>query len=36
MGQRLVISVRHLGEDIARIYYHWSAFSVSAFALSAL
>ena len=30
MGQRLVVSVRHLGEDIARIYYHWSAFSVSA------
>ena len=30
MGQRLVISIRHLDQDIARIYYHWSAYTVSA------
>lgn len=30
MGQRLVITVRNKGEDIATIYYHWSAYTVSA------
>lgn len=30
MGQRLVISVRHLGENVACLYYHWSAYTISA------
>lgn len=30
MGQRLVITVRNNGEDLAKIYYHWSAYTVSA------
>ena len=30
MGQRLVITVNKNGEDIAKLYYHWSAYSVSA------
>ena len=30
MGQRLVITVRKNDSDIATIYYHWSADSVSA------
>lgn len=30
MGQRLVITVRSMGEDICKIYYHWSAYSVRA------
>ena len=30
MGQRLVITVNQYGEDIAKIYYHWSAYSISA------
>lgn len=30
MGQRLVVTVNQYGEDIAKIYYHWSAYSVSA------
>mgnify|MGYP004597477397 CR=1 FL=1 len=30
MGQRLVVQVQHLGENIACIYYHWSAYTVSA------
>lgn len=29
MGQRLVISVKHLGEDVCKIYYHWSAYTMS-------
>lgn len=32
MGQRLVITVMKNGEDIAKIYYHWSAYSISALA----
>lgn len=30
MGQRLVITLRSMGEDICKIYYHWSAYSLSA------
>lgn len=30
MGQRLVITVRKEREDIAKIYFHWSGYSVSA------
>lgn len=30
MGQRLVITVRKDYEEIAKIYFHWSAYSVSA------
>lgn len=30
MGQRLVITVDMDGEDICKIYYHWSAYSLSA------
>lgn len=30
MGQRLVITVRNNGEELAKIYYHWSAYTVSA------
>lgn len=30
MGQRLVITVRHFGQDLAKIYYHWSAYTYSA------
>lgn len=30
MGQRLIITVRNNGEELAKIYYHWSAYTVSA------
>lgn len=30
MGQRLVITVKGFGKDLAKIYYHWSAYSISA------
>lgn len=30
MGQRLVITVHAFDEDVAKIYYHWSAYTVSA------
>ncbi len=30
MGQRLVMTVRKEHEDIAKIYFHWSGYSVSA------
>ena len=30
MGQRLVITVRKEQKDIAKIYFHWSGYSVSA------
>ena len=30
MGQRLVTTIRYEGKDIAKMYYHWSAYSVSA------
>ena len=30
MGQRLIITVNKGGKDIAKIYYHWSAYSISA------
>ena len=31
MGQRLVITIHAFDEDIAKIYYHWSAYTTSAF-----
>lgn len=31
MGQRLVITIHAFAEDIAKIYYHWSAYTGSAF-----
>ena len=30
MGQRLVVSVQNNGKELATIYYHWSAYTVSA------
>lgn len=30
MGQRLVITIHAFNEDIAKIYYHWSAYTMSA------
>ena len=30
MGQRLVVSVEHLGQCLAKLYYHWSAYTTSA------
>ena len=30
MGQLLVITIENNGEDLCKIYYHWSAYSVSA------
>lgn len=30
MGQRLVITVQNCGKNLAKIYYHWSAYSRSA------
>lgn len=30
MGQRLVVTIHAFNEDIAKIYYHWSAYSISA------
>lgn len=30
MGQRLVITIENMGREIAKIYYHWSAYSFSA------
>ena len=30
MGQRLVVTVKSKGEDLAKIYYHWSAYTYSA------
>ncbi len=30
MGQRLVTTIRQDGKDIAAVYYHWGAYSVSA------
>lgn len=30
MGQRLVVTVNQYGKDIVKIYYHWSAYSLSA------
>lgn len=30
MGQRLVVSIESIGECLAKIYYHWSAYTVSA------
>lgn len=29
MGQRLVISIKQHNEEIAAIYYHWSAYTAS-------
>lgn len=30
MGQRLVVSVNFQGQDLAKIYYHWSGYTYSA------
>lgn len=30
MGQRLVVTIKHDSKDIAKIYYHWSAYTMSA------
>lgn len=30
MGQRLVVSVQNNGKELATVYYHWSAYTVSA------
>lgn len=30
MGQRLVITVRSMGQDVAKIYYHWDAYTYDA------
>lgn len=30
MGQRLVITIQRHGKDLAKIYYHWAAYSISA------
>ena len=30
MGQRLVVTVKNNGKDSAKIYFHWSAYTVSA------
>lgn len=30
MGQRLIVTVRSTGEDICKMYFHWSAYTVSA------
>lgn len=30
MGQRLVVTVNFQGQDLAKIYYHWSAYTYSA------
>lgn len=30
MGQRLVVTVRSQGKDLCNIYYHWSAYTMSA------
>ena len=30
MGQRLVISIQNNGKELATVYYHWSAYTVSA------
>jgi len=30
MGQRLIISIETMGESIAKLYYHWSAYTASA------
>ena len=30
MGQRLVVTVRSMGEDICKMYFHWSAYTIPA------
>lgn len=30
MGQRLVVTVKSTGEDLCKIYFHWSAYTISA------
>lgn len=30
MGQRLIVSVQNNGKELATVYYHWSAYTVSA------
>lgn len=30
MGQRLVVTVKSAGEDLCKMYFHWSAYTISA------
>lgn len=30
MGQRLIVTVRSMGEDICKMYFHWSAYTILA------
>lgn len=30
MGQRLVVTVKSTGEDLCKMYFHWSAYTISA------
>ena len=30
MGQRLVVTVRSMGDDLCKMYFHWSAYSIDA------
>ena len=30
MGQRLVVTVRSMGEDLCKMYFHWSAYTIPA------
>lgn len=30
MGQRLIVTVRSMGEDICKMYFHWSAYTIPA------
>lgn len=30
MGQRLVVTVKNTGEDLCKMYFHWSAYTISA------
>lgn len=30
MGQRLIVTVRSIGEDICKMYFHWSAYTIPA------
>lgn len=32
MGQRLIVTVRSMGEDICKMYFHWSAYTIPALA----
>lgn len=30
MGQRLIVTVKSMGEDLCKMYFHWSAYTISA------